>query len=210
MGLTDEKRVEQINENPYLQFLAGLEAFPYSALFDPSMMVDFRQRLPESVVNVCNKRIVRHGLRIIRSSEADDHDADSSHGGEAAPATDQQLGSETTRPNQGPLRIDATCVPADLRHPADLSLLNESRELTETLIDAMHPQVRECFVHKPRTVRQQARKQFLAVAKNKRPRLNMIRRAIKQQLGHLKCNLASIDAFTDCRASLLAARRSSD
>jgi hypothetical protein len=51
LGLTDEELVEQIKENPYLQFFIGLEAFQYSAPFDPSMMVYFRKRLPEAVVN---------------------------------------------------------------------------------------------------------------------------------------------------------------
>jgi len=105
------------------------------------------------------------------------------------------------------LLIDATCVPADIRHPTDLSLLNEARELTETLIDAMHSQVRGAFGHKPRTYRKQARQQFLAVAKKKKPRINKIRKAIKQQLGHLRRNLASIDALTACGASFLAAGR---
>jgi hypothetical protein len=208
MGLTDEELVEQIKENAYLQFFIGLEAFQNSAPFDPSMMVYFRKRLPESVVNDCNERIVRHGLNVIRSSAVDGHDDhDSSDGGGAESAADQKIESKTPRPNQGSLLIDATCVPADIRHPTDLSLLNEGRELTETLIDAMYLQVRESFGHKPRTHRKQARQQFLAVAKKKRPRILKIRKAIKQQLGHLKRNLASIDALTACGASLLAAGR---
>jgi hypothetical protein len=31
--------VEQIKENPYLQFVIGLKPFQYSAAFDPAMMV---------------------------------------------------------------------------------------------------------------------------------------------------------------------------
>jgi hypothetical protein len=207
LGLTDEELVEQIKENPYLQFFIGLEGYQYSAPFDPSMMVYFRKRLPESVVNDCNERIVCHGLNVIYSSEATDHDDDSSHGGGAACPADQQIGSNMTLPNQGSLLIDATCIPADIRHPTDLSLLNEARELTETLIDAMHSQARDIFGHKPRTHRKQARQQFLAVAKKKKPRINKIRKAIRQQLGHLRRNLASIDALTGCGASLLAAGR---
>jgi IS5 family transposase len=114
------------------------------------------------------------------------------------------IGADTPQPNQGSLLINATCVPADIRHPTDLSLLNEARELTETLIDAMHSQVREYFGHKPRTHRKQSWIQFLAVAKKKRPRINKIRKAIKQQLVHLKRNLTSIDALIACSASLLA------
>nr|ABD96335.1 putative transposase [uncultured marine type-A Synechococcus GOM 3O12] len=117
------------------------------------------------------------------------------------------MGSNTTRPNQGSLLIDATCVPADIRHPTDLSLLNEARELTEALIDAMHAQIRDAFGHKPRTHRKQARQQFLSVAKKKRPRISKIHKAIRQQLGHLRRNLVSIDALTACGASFLAAGR---
>ena len=91
--------------------------------------------------------------------------------------------------------IDSNCAPVDIRHPTDLSLLNEAREVTEILIDAMHPQVRDSFGHKPRTHRKQARQQFLAVAKKKRTRISKIRKVIKQQLGHIKRNLLSIDAL---------------
>ena len=122
---------------------------------------------------------MRYGLKVIRSSAANNHDDDESHGGGAARPDDQQVGSKTTRPNQGPLLIDATYVPADIRQPTDLSLLNEARELIEALIDSMHSQVRDTFGHKPRTHRKQARQQFLAVAKKKRPRINKIRKAIR-------------------------------
>jgi transposase, IS5 family len=77
----------------------------------------------------------------------------------------------------------------------------------KTLINEIHSRVRDAFGHKPRTHRKQARQQFLAVAKKRRPRINKIPKAIKQQLGHLKRNLASIDALTACGACLLAAGR---
>jgi hypothetical protein len=39
------------------------------------MMVYLRKRLPESVVNDCNERIIRHGLAVIQSTASqDDHD----------------------------------------------------------------------------------------------------------------------------------------
>jgi transposase, IS5 family len=208
LGLTDEELVEQIKENPYLQFFIGLEAFQYSAPFDPSMMVYFRKRLPEAVVNDCNERIVRHGLKVIRSSDSQDPGDDSGNGGDRSASTGEQpMPSAHRQPNQGSLLIDATCTPVDIRYPTDLSLLNEAREVTEILIDVMHPQVRESFGHKPRTHRRKARQQFLAVAKKKKPRINKIRKAIRQQLGHLKRNLASIDALIACGGCLLAAGR---
>jgi hypothetical protein len=39
LGLMDEELVEQIKENPCLQFFIGLKAFQSSATFDPSIMV---------------------------------------------------------------------------------------------------------------------------------------------------------------------------
>ena len=206
LNLTDEELVEQIKENPYLQFFIGLEAFEYSAPFDPSMMVYFRKRLPESVVNDCNERIIRHGLAVIKSTASqDDHDEDPGSG--ADNCGDQENSTPEATGNQGSLLIDATCTPADIRYPTDLSLHNEAREVTEKLIDEMHPPVRDGFGAKPRTHRRKARQQFLAVAKKKRPRINKIRMAIKQQLAHLERNLTSIDGLIACGASLLAAGR---
>jgi hypothetical protein len=76
--------------------------------------------------------------------------------GSISPADQLHLSSKK-QPNQGSHLIDATCAPVDIRHPTDLSLLNEARELTEILIDAMHPQVRESFGHNLRTHRRKAR-----------------------------------------------------
>jgi len=71
----------------------------------------------------------------------------------------------------------------------------------------MHPPVRDGFGAKTRTHRRKARQQFLAVAKKKRPRINKIRKAIKQQLARLERKLTSIDALIACGASFLAAGR---
>jgi IS5 family transposase len=171
------------------------------------MMVYFRKRLPEVVVNDCNERIVRYGLKVIHSSHSQDRGDDSGSGGGSTSPADQSQPSSRKQMNQGALLIDATCARVDIRHPTDLSLLNEAREVTEILIDAMHPQIRDRFGHKPRTHRKQARQQFLAVAKKKKPRINKIRKAIKQQLGHLKRKLSSIDALIACGGCLLAAGR---
>ena len=47
LGMSDEETVEQILENPYLQYFLGLKEFSQTALFDPSMMVHFRNRFSE-------------------------------------------------------------------------------------------------------------------------------------------------------------------
>ena len=44
LGITDHEIVQQITENPSMQYFAGLEGYCSTAPFDPSMMVHFRQR----------------------------------------------------------------------------------------------------------------------------------------------------------------------
>jgi len=45
--ISDRETVEQIRENPYLQYFVGLEGFQTQAPFDDSMMAYFRARFPE-------------------------------------------------------------------------------------------------------------------------------------------------------------------
>ena len=156
LGLTDDEAVTQFMENHYLQFFIGLEGFQFLVPFDPLMIVYFRKRLPESVVNDCSERIVRYGLNMIRSSASTQYGVDSIHEGGLARSDDQQIRSDKTRHNQGSLLIDAECIPAAIRYPSDVSLLNEARELTETLFDAMHSKVRDCFGNNHRPHRKQA------------------------------------------------------
>lgn len=86
-------------KNPYLQFFIGLEAFQYSAQFDPSMMVYFRKRLPEVVVNDCNERIVCHGLKVIRSSDSQDPSDPHGSGGGATSSAAQPKSSSQKHSN---------------------------------------------------------------------------------------------------------------
>jgi IS5 family transposase len=143
---------------------------------------------------------------VIQSTASqDDHDEDPSSG--ADNCGDQEDSTPEATGNQSSLLTDATCTPADIRYPTDLSLLNAARDVTEKLIDAIHPPVSDGFGAKLRTHRRKARQQFPAVAMKKRPRINKIRKAIKQQLAHLERNLTSIDALIACGASFMAAGR---
>ena len=45
LSLTDEEVVEQIRENPYLQYFMGYHEYMDKKPFDSSLMVHFRKRL---------------------------------------------------------------------------------------------------------------------------------------------------------------------
>jgi hypothetical protein len=48
------------------------------------------------------------------------------------------------------LILDVTCVPDDIPYPVDLRLLNEAREVTETIIDKLFKQLQGKIDRKPR------------------------------------------------------------
>jgi transposase, IS5 family len=96
----------------------------------------------------------------------------------------------------------AFCVPADITYPTDLGLLNKARVHTEKIIDILYKQIKGQTHKKPRTYRNIARKDYLAVAKQRRPTKNKRRQAIKKQLQYIKRNLAHIEQLIELGASL--------
>lgn len=180
LGVSDEECVEQIQENPYLQYFCGLKSFCTDRPFHPTMFVHFRKRFPAEVLSVINEAIVAEAV------ERDGSGDDDPKGGGAE--------EEVTR--KGKLVLDATCVPADITYPTDLKLLNAAREKSEQIIDILH-KGRGAGHKKPRTYRVRARKASLAVAKSKRVNASLLRKTIRGQLGYLQRNLKSIDRLSE-------------
>jgi hypothetical protein len=178
LGVSDEECVQQICENPYLQYFCGMKKFKTEIPFDPTMFVYFRKRFPHDVLNKINEVIVENAI----SSSNSDKDID-------PPGSNTSDKSEPT--NKGKLLVDATCAPADITYPTDLKLLNKAREKSEKVIDTLH-ESRGKGHKKPRTYRKKARKQFLAIAKSKKVRGKKLRKGLRSQLGYLRRNLKSI------------------
>ena len=63
-NLTDEQTIEEIIENPYLQYLLGLEGCSDSAPFDETMMVHLRKRISADMLSRINERIVERQLEV--------------------------------------------------------------------------------------------------------------------------------------------------
>jgi len=100
------------------------------------------------------------------------------------------------------LIVDATCAPADISYPTDLGLLNGARVHTEKIIDILYKQIKDHTHKKPRTYRNIARVDYLAVAKQRRPSRNKRRQALKKQLQYIKRNLAHIEHLIESGATL--------
>ena len=78
------------------------------------MIIYFRKRLPESVINDCNERLVRHGLNVIQAAGADD-DQGADKGGGSSTGHGSNDHSSTPSANQDTLLIDSPCAPVDIR-----------------------------------------------------------------------------------------------
>ena len=177
LGCTDEEAVEQIRENPYLQFFLGYSSYRSQAPFDASMFVHFRKRFDLECLQKINEAIISTQKQSKQKTRDEDSDQD---------------GDGSHKPNSGQLIIDATCAPADITHPTDLKLVNKAREKTEAIIDRIHACDPERG-SKPRTYRQKARRDYLKAAKMRRLSARQRRKAIKKQLGYLARNLKSIN-----------------
>jgi len=110
--------------------------------------------------------------------------------------------AKTTTALKGKLILDATCTPADIAYPTDLGLLNSGREQTEKIIDILYKPLKKELKKKPRTYRKRARKDYLAVAKKRKPSNQEKIKAIKKQLQYLKRNLSYIEKLLKQGASL--------
>ena len=148
LGVSDEEAVEQIRENPYLQYFLGFKEFQDEAPFDPSMYVHFRKRFSFEQLNQINEAIVK-AEQSKRKGDDGHHDTCSSGG------------------NKGKMIIDATCAPADIRYPTDINLVNEAREKSEQIIDTLFAPLKG-VQRKPRTYRQKARRLYVYQVKNRK------------------------------------------
>jgi len=190
--VSDEETVEQIRETPYQHYFVGLPGYQMEAPFAPSLFVEIRKRMGQSVFDVFQGAIIdaverpkpKHKAR----TKTDDEDDDS-------PSAPGKTGDEVAPQRQGKLILDATVTPQAIRYPTDLSLLNEARKFSEQIIDALYPKTD--WQKKPRTYRVKARQAYLAIAKQKRPSGKVRRRGIKQQLQYLRRNLGHIERLLE-------------
>ncbi len=59
LGISDRETVEQIKENPYLQYFIGMSNYSNDSPFEASMMVYFRERIKMDFVKKINQKMVK-------------------------------------------------------------------------------------------------------------------------------------------------------
>ena len=188
-GLTDREVVKHISENAYMQYFLGLSEFTDEPLFDASMMTHFRKRFSADFINRINEAMFEPESEKLLD-ENNPNDKDNNKPDPPSASSNSNIETKTTE-NKGKLIMDATVAPADIRYPSDISILNESRENLEQMIEELWLRG-DRKGHKTDYSRKKARKEYLTIAKQKKPRIAKIRRTIKQQLEYIKKDIDTI------------------
>ena len=177
LGSSDIETVQQILENPYLQYFLGYHEYTEELPFDSSMMVHFRKRLGKDIAGKINGRITTlNKKKETKENKNDDNDDDTE--------------------NKGILKVDATCTPADVKYPTDLNLLNEGREKLEKIIDTLYEEVKSEIV-RPRTYRKIARGKYLSEAKKRRHTKRTLCNAVGKQLNFIRRDLKHVSSLLE-------------
>jgi len=174
----DRELVEQITENPYLQYFIGLAGYQNIPPFDASTLVLFRKRITMEMLREANEYLLAH--------KEDDHSDPPS-----CSATDGTPWEEKDE-NKGTLTLDATCAPVNIRYPQDISLLNEAREKLEYIIYRM---CKSYGLPLPRRYSKRARKDYLGYAKKRKRSKKQIRTAIKKQLSYVRRDISYLEGY---------------
>lgn len=184
LNLSDEGLVEMVTENPYLQFFLGMAKFSSEPPFDSSTLTYFRKRMSPEMIHEINEYVLE------KKKQRKEPPGGSGGEGMGSPANEEVADEASTA--DGTLILDATCAPQNIKFPTDVSLLNDARQKLESLIDVIHLRSGK-IEKKPRTYRNNAKKDFNRFARNRKPKKKGIRKAIKKQLGYLRRDLGHLE-----------------
>jgi hypothetical protein len=122
--MSDEDTIEEIQENPYLQYFLGYSSYQLKPCFDPSLFVTIRKRLSARQIEAINGVFVLK-VKELRKIEKDAKQARKRNkppkGSDCTP-----IKSDTSEPShKGKLIVDATIAPSNIKYPTDLDLLSD-------------------------------------------------------------------------------------
>jgi len=171
--LTDEETIQDIKENPYYQYFLGFSNFKNRQVFTPSLFVSIRKRLGSEQIGEFNNIVFTLQPGGKRKNEK------------------KNSSENEDPPTKGMLILDATVAPSDIKYPTDVSLLNQSREKLELIIDKLW--LFNSEGKKPRTYRKVAHKEYMSYTRKRKPTRKIIRKQIRKQLNYVERNLKHID-----------------
>lgn len=200
LNLSDRETVQQIRENPYLQYFLGEKRYNYDISLDASSLTYFRKRFSSESLKDLNRRIVSQytGERAVNPEMVGEGQSDD------VDKTDKGSSGEEERPQPcGTLIVDATCTPSDIQFPTDVRLLHDARCKLEGMMDHLQQGRHE---KKPKNYRKRANRDYKRFVKNRRPKRSQIRRALRRQLGYVRRDLSIVRGMLEDSSVQLSPR----
>ncbi|BDD07729.1 transposase (plasmid) [Fulvitalea axinellae] len=189
LNVSDAEAIEQIKENPYLQYFVGLGSFTTEKAFDPSLFTTVRKRLGYGDFNRMSSLLQHEGIRIAEGDR--DEGSKDGHSGDAE--DDKRVVS-----------CDATVAPQEIPYPTDLGLLATARVQSEKIIDLLWPVARDSGLSKkPRTYRDKAHREYVGATRKKRKGAEFWRVCARRQLNYLERNLRHIDSLIEANKGVI-------
>ena len=137
LNLSDEETVLQIQENAYLQYFLGYNSYEEKPVFSPTLFVEIRKRLGNEAYDEMQNSIISMAFEAKENKSPrqlkKQNDDDNSTPGARSSSNKEQPS------HKGKLLMDATVAEQQIKYPNDLELLNDSRQICETLIDQLYP-----------------------------------------------------------------------
>lgn len=168
-NLSDEKTIQSIQENPYMQYLLGLPKFTEKPVFVPELFVLVRKRLDHDFFNMLTLMLAEADGSKPKKEHIDEEGND--HG--------------------GTMKIDATCSDAEVRYPTDCNLLEDGSNLIDRLLNKFCARYK---IMKSRTHRAESRQAFIRQTKKKRKGKKLVD---KTKLVQIRCLQADFQTFFD-------------
>ena len=111
--LSDIDTIQEIRENPYMQYMLGLTEYTDKPIFDPSLFVTIRKRITIEDINDLT-------LALAKKSEAKREKKDDD--------------DEPDKTRHTDIKVDATCADAEVKYPTDCGLLDDSARFIERML----------------------------------------------------------------------------
>ena len=187
LSLSDDETIEMIKENPYMQYLCGLDEFTDKPICDGSLLTYVRKRISEEELNQMSVHLLNKQKQLLeeklkrKEQEAKDNNEEPPTPEPEDPNAAAFVDSKD-REHKGVLKVDATCADAEMRYPVDVDIIHDGcRKVTEYII-----KVCEVFgLPKPRTNYKNARQAYLQLIKQSKKKGKAVRNTIALMLNYL-------------------------
>ena len=136
------------------------------------------------------------------SDEEDSDDGDKGDGTSSVDENSENVAGESD--NRGTLILDSSCAPQDIQYPTDIRLLHEARQKLEDMMDTLQA---GRTTAKPRNYRKKANRDYNRFRRNRRPRRQQIRTALRKQLQYVARDLRLVSMMQADSTAILSERQ---